>query len=269
MEPSSKSPTSPETKQHREQLLERLSAIAAAIKESRQGLALLGLGSSGRASERLDKYSDLDFFVISRPGYKHYFLDSLSWLEKIQPIAFSYPNTADGYKLLFADGIFCEMAVFEPYELTRIPFVSARVIWQDEEINRTYPTENNIDVNSKQTRSVEWLIGEILGNLYVGLSRFHRGEKLSAARFIQNYAVDRIIDLSRSIEKPRDLHHDPFDADRRFEILFPLTASQLPHFMPGYSQSPQAAQAILAFLDTHFEVNEGMKSAILNLCAVA
>ena len=178
-----------------EQLLNRLEAIAQVIKESRRGEALLGLGSVGQDLQRLDAYSDLDFFVIAKPGHKSYFLDSLAWLEAIQPISFSFMNTVDGYKLLFDDGIFCETAVFEPDELANIPYDGARVIWQDEGSSLTFATSNKLPQVSDQPPTVEWLVGEVLSNLYVGIGRFRRGEKLTAARFIQVHAVDHILEL--------------------------------------------------------------------------
>ena len=92
----------------KQRLMDRLEAVAQAIKDSGRGVALLGLGSVGQDLQRLDEYSDLDFFVIAKPGSKSYFLNSLSWLEDVQPIVFSFMNTVDGYKLLFDDGIFCE-----------------------------------------------------------------------------------------------------------------------------------------------------------------
>ena len=44
-------------------LLHRLNEIAKSIEKSQKALALLGLGSIGKEQERLDEYSDLDFFV--------------------------------------------------------------------------------------------------------------------------------------------------------------------------------------------------------------
>ena len=101
-----------------------------------------------------------------------------------------------------------------------------------------------------------------MSNLYVGLGRFRRGEKLTAARFIQGYAVDRILELAPLIEEAQGGTADAFDRERRFEQRFPQTAVHLPHFLPGYEQSPQAALAILAFLEGHFTLNQGMKEAI-------
>jgi hypothetical protein len=249
----------------KQRLLARLEAVALAVKDSGQGVAVLGLGSVGQELDRLDAFSDLDFFVIARRGQKRHFLDSLAWLEHIEPIIFSFMNTADGYKLLFGDGIFCEMAVFEADELETIPYTQARVIWQDERSAFSFAENNNLPAAPTQAPTIEWLSGEILGNLYVGLGRFRRGEKLSAARFIQGHAVDRILALAPFIEDQQAGHSDPFDQDRRFEQRYPRTAAELPQFLQGYEKSPQSAQAILNFLERHFPINAVMKKAILSL----
>ncbi len=108
-------------------LLKRLDNIGQSLKQSGHGLALIGLGSVGLELDRLDAYSDLDFFAIVEAGYKHAYLEDLSWLSVLSPIAFCFRNTKDGFKLLFADGVFCEFAVFEPKELESIPFAPGRV----------------------------------------------------------------------------------------------------------------------------------------------
>lgn len=79
-----------------------------------RAIALLGLGSVGRETDRIDAWSDLDFFAIVRPGEKARFVESLEWLAEARPIVWAFRNTADGSKVLMADGIFCEMAVFKP-----------------------------------------------------------------------------------------------------------------------------------------------------------
>ena len=249
-----------------EALLARLNEIAQTVSSSGRGLALLGLGSVGQDLARLDNYSDLDFFVIARARQKPYFRDSLAWLEEVQAISFSFMNTADGHKLLFADGIFCEMAVFEADELANIPYTGARVIWQDEGSDRVFAVHNNLPPAAGQSRPVEWLVGEILSNLYVGLGRYQRGEKLTAARFIQGHAVDRLLELAPHIAKAGPGQGDPFDLDRRFEQRYPQLAAALPQFLPGYDHSPRAARAILNFLERELPLNEAMKEAILALC---
>jgi hypothetical protein len=112
---------------------------------------------------------------------------------------------------------------------------------------------------------VEWLLGEALTNLYVGIGRFHRGERVSAFRFIQSYAVDRVIELVERVEAGRPGRRDPFGADRRAEQRFPALAADLARFMQGYDRSLESAAAILAFLDRGWPLNPAMKSAILEL----
>jgi hypothetical protein len=112
-----------------EALLQRLEDIGQSLAHSGRGLALLGLGSVGKELDRLDEYSDLDFFAIVQPGRKADFINDLSWLSAVQPIAYAFLNTPDGHKVLFEDGIFAEFAVFEPDDLTSIPFAVGRIVW--------------------------------------------------------------------------------------------------------------------------------------------
>lgn len=247
----------------KEHLLQRLDEIGQSLSQTDGALALLGLGSVGQALSRLDEYSDLDFFVIVKTGYKPGFIADLDWIGRVHPLAYSFPNTTDGSKLLFADGVFCEFAIFEPDELAHIPFAPGRLVWQAAGFDATL-LEKTAAAPAAE-RSIEWLVGEALTNLYLGLSRFWRGEKLSAARFIQGYAVDRVVELAARIEPARPEPGDPFDNARRFEQRFVETAVFLPQFIPGYNHSPAAAQAILEFLDQHFTINPTMKEAILTL----
>jgi hypothetical protein len=105
-------------------------------------------------------------------------------------------------------------------------------------------------------------LGEALTNLYVGLCRYRRGEKLSAFRFIQQYAVDRVMDLTAARTAEASLHEDAFDGPRRFERRYPSLATVLPSFMQGYEGSPDSAAAILAWLDATYDVDTAMKVAI-------
>jgi hypothetical protein len=243
-------------------LLQRLDDIGASLARTGHGLALIGLGSVGTELDRLDDYSDLDFFAIVKDGHKQAFIDNLDWLGAVHPIAFSFLNTPDGYKLLYADGIFCEMAVFETRELAQIPFAQGRIIWKDESFDGSLTAPQ---VKLPRPKSAEFLLGEALTNLYVGLGRYHRGEKLSAARFIQGYAVDRLVELTEQVETAQPAYKDVFTPERRFEARFPGVAAYLPQFVQGYERTVESARAILAYLDQHFEVNPAIKAAILDL----
>jgi lincosamide nucleotidyltransferase B/F len=248
----------------RERLLERLDAIAASLRDSGNALALLALGSSGAEPERIDAYSDLDFFAVVRDGCAQAFIDDLSWLSAVCPIAYCFRNSPHGYKLLFADGIYAEFAVFTPAEMAQAAFAAGRVVWKAPGVDAALlPPGRSPD--PAPDRGVDELLGEALTNLYVGLGRYHRGERVSALRFIQGYAVDRILDLAPHLEAAQPAYRDPFGADRRFEQRFPTVARELPYFLQGYDRSPESAAAILAFLERHWPVDPAIKQAIVAL----
>jgi lincosamide nucleotidyltransferase B/F len=245
-------------------LLSRLSDIGASLARSKKGIALIGLGSVGIELDRLDEFSDLDFFAIVEPGYKADFIEHLDWLGSICPIAYSFRNTPDGQKLLFRDGVFCEFAVFEERELPEIPFAAGRIIWRREGVADTLALPQRIH-RVPENPSLEWSLGEALTNLYVGASRFHRGEKISAMRLIQGYAVDRVLELAERIEASAASAGDVFAPERRYEQRHPSIAKELPAFMQGYERSIESAQAILVFLERHFQVNKAFKQTLIDL----
>ncbi len=247
-----------------QQFLNRLDEIGASLARSEHALALIGLGSVGQELERLDAYSDLDFFAVVEAGFKPAYLADLGWLSAVAPVVYAFPNTLDGYKLMFADGIFCEFAVFEPVELRQAAFAPGRMVWKRAGAE-DLPTGSAPAARPAESRATEWLVGEALTNLYVGLGRYRRGEKLSAQRFIQHYAVDRLLELAARVEDEQAAQRDPFANERRFEQRFPATAALLPRFVPGYDHTPQAALEILAFLEAHFEVNAFLAQAVRRL----
>lgn len=249
--------------QHPQRLLQRLDAIATSLAHSGHGLALIGMGSVGTELDRLDHYSDLDFFAIVEPGSKATFIENLAWLEAVCPIAYAFQNTRDGHKVLFTDGIFAEFAVFVPTELEAIPHDEGRVVWQQDGFDATAV---RAPAPQPEPHPPEFYLGEALTNLYVGLLRLHRGERLSAMRFIQVYAVNNLLELSAEIERPLPAPRDRYAPERRYEQRFPTIAPHLSSFMQGYDRSAASARSILGFLEDHFPVKAAIKQRILDLC---
>lgn len=247
-------------------LLRRLEEIAGSLATDGRGLALLGLGSVGVERDRLDRWSDLDFFAVVEPGAKAAMLEDLTWLTAIAPVDHAFRNTPDGYKLLYADGVFCEFAVFEPQELPGIPFTPGHVVWARDDVDRSllHPSR---PAPAPAPADVAWSTGEALTNLYVGLGRYHRGERLAAARLVQQHAVDRVLEIAATLEPPTTAPADPFAPERRAEQRLPLAAEHLASFVQGYERTPQSARAILAWLDDHVDVPPALRSAVLALCA--
>jgi lincosamide nucleotidyltransferase B/F len=245
-------------------LLQRLDEIAQSLEQSGNALALIGLGSVGLELERLDTHSDLDFFVIVEDGFKSAYLENLSWLTDLAPVAYQFQNTGDGFKLLFADDVFCEFAIFEAHELEQIPFSPGRVVWKKPGVSENIGTPT-LELPTSSSHGLEWSLGEALTNLYIGLKRFNRGEKLSAARFVQQYALDRVFDLAARLEPEQPAFKDPFNRERRLEQRFVQLASHLAAFNQGYERTPESALAMLEFLEDHFAVNQGISIAIRKL----
>lgn len=245
-------------------LLQRLDQIGESLKNTGEALALLGLGSVGKELGRLDEYSDLDFFVIAKEGFKTRFIEKLDWLTSISPVIYYFQNTDDGYKLLYEDGVYCEFAIFEEQELAEADFAEGRIVWKEDGFDESICSPKDKSIRWKP-KSKQWAIGEALTCLYVGLTRFARGEKLSGTRFIQNYALDNLLSLSNLIEDEVDYYKDKYQNERRYEKRYPKTARQLSEMIQGYDKSPQSAIKIVEFIDQNFEINQAMKKVIIDL----
>lgn len=244
--------------------MERLDAVAGVLHGDGRGLALLALGS-GADTARLDRWSDLDFFVVVRPGAKPAFLDHLWWLESAHPVAWAYRNTADGWKALFADGILAEFAVFEPGELARIPFAPGRIVWQADGFDGALCTPAPRFLPGPGTP--DWLLGEALSALLTGMARWRRGERLAGVRAVQGHALDAVLRLLSQEEPAADgVAADPFAPERRFEARHPALAAEVSAFVTGIEGCPAAARAMLEMLHRRRGVPDPVHRAILDLC---
>lgn len=242
--------------------LARLDAIAAALARRPGALAFLALGS-GAAPERLDAWSDLDFFAIVEAPVLAERLRTLDWLAEAAPIAWSFQNTPDGHKVLFEDGLFAEFAVFAPQVLASIPFSPGRVVWTraDFDASRLAPTRRA----SIEPSDEAWLVGELLSNLLVGLARFRRGERVAAHRLVQVEAVDRLLQLLDQ-RAPGGLareDRDGWNGARRVERRLALEPSTVEQWMPGVAETPAAARALLDALRALAPIPPALEAAIL------
>jgi hypothetical protein len=246
-------------------LLGRLDAIARSLAATPHALALIGLGSVGRELDRIDEFSDLDFFVIVEPGHVGDYLDSLDWLSAAHPLEWWFRNTADGFKVVMSDGLLCEFAVFEPHRLGEVPFAEGRIVWVRAGVE--IAAAPALPVPSR-SRDVGWLVGEALTNLLVGLQRWHRGERLAGSRMVQVYAVDRLLDLV-ALEPGADpaVQVDPFVPERRLEQRRPDLAEVVAACVQGVARAPESALALLAELEARADVPHLLASRIRTLAA--
>jgi lincosamide nucleotidyltransferase len=197
----------------------------------------------------MDEYSDLDFFVIVRPGAKEALLADCGWMEAAFPVMWQFRNTDDGYKLLFSDGIYAEFAIFTAEELRHAAYGPGRFIWRDASLDQSLEEPSSPPPDTTP-RPAPWLIGEILSCLYVGINRYLRGERLSAMLFVQQHAFSMLMELMESGSAAQNgVNADPFGRDRRIELRYPETVPLLKKFLRGYEGTLQSAADMLDYLE--------------------
>jgi hypothetical protein len=252
-----------------EALQARLASLTDSLSVREDALGLLALGSVGAETDRLDAWSDLDFFVLVTDGAKARYIQNLDWLAAAHPLAWHFQNTVDGHKALMTDGVFCEFAVFEIHELSRIPYALGRFIWRRDEVDETLACAKQ-PLPARQ--SSEWLVGEALSNLVIGLQRHARGERLAAMRMIQVHALDRVLEFLETLQtesnEPRS-QRDPFNVDRRIEVRASQLALALPVWASGYECAVPAALALLSALEMREVVPQYVGEHIRGLAKLA
>jgi lincosamide nucleotidyltransferase len=235
--------------------MKRMDDLAEGLKAYPQALGLIGMGSVGLELDRLDQFSDLDFFLIVKSGSKSQFLENLSWLETEVPLDWSFRNTPDGYKVFWQDGVYGEFAIFEHQELPGVPYSPGRAHWSREGFDTAWCT-STVPLPDPPAQEDDYFIGEILSCLYVGLTRFQRGEKLSAWRFISGHAFSMILILWERVEAAKENNKqgfsDAFSIERRFETRHPDSEAQISKLLRGYEDGPGSALAMLAWVEEHY-----------------
>ena len=247
-----------------QRLLERLDRLGEVVAARGDALALIGLGSVGTDLDRLDGHSDLDFFVIVEDGAKQRYLDSLDWLEELAPIDFSFPNSVDGRKVLFADGLFAEYAVFVLAELRKLSYPQGRLVWRRDDAPSGLERARRLP-RPPAHEGAQFQVDEALTNLYVGLHRDARGERLAGSRLIQYWAVNRLMHLLELTEPGAGPPQDAFVIERGVEKRFGPEVLPLAAMVPGYEHNREAALAILEWLEARADVDRTLAAAIRRL----
>src|SRR5512140_406945 len=80
-------------------------------------LGLVALGSMSELPPGPDRWSDHDFFVVTRPGAQERLRAAPDWLPAPERIVLWHRETAHGLKAIWDDGHLAELAVFDLEEL--------------------------------------------------------------------------------------------------------------------------------------------------------
>lgn len=256
-------PSSPSQHTVPERLLAFLDRLGAEFDRRGDAVALLGLGSVGRDLHRLDEHSDADFFVVvDDAAARDRYLADIDWLEAAQPVVWSFENSPAGRKALLADGLFAEYAVFSLADLATAGYPPGRVHWSRVDAPEGLEIPK---VPVPRAQPLEHEVGEAITNLYVGLHRDLRGERLTATRFIQGYAVDRWVTVLGHLGLGDGEAQDVFVVDRGVERRFGADVLPLEHLVPGYEGNALAAQTLLDLLEAHVELDASIVAAVRDL----
>lgn len=241
-----------------QRLLKRLDDLGYHLSLREEVLALIGLGSVGDEVERIDRYSDLDFFVVVEDEHKVAYLTDLSWLSEVHPLVYTFKNTKDGHKILFADQIYGEFAVFGRSEIDQTTHAKGRIIYQAHHYDNPRLVEQKGDIPKLKGDNIEYAANEALTNIYVGLLRYHRGEKLSGTRMVEVHALNQIISILHLIDEAETVDVDLFNLERRLEHRYPDFAAKLPTMLAGMQTLYISARHMLDFLKDIYPLNTYM-----------
>jgi hypothetical protein len=185
-------------------------------------LALIAIGSLARP-ERIDHWSDHDFWIIATADAQTNLLSDLSWLPNHAEIVLALRPAPHYYTVLFASGHIAEFAVFGPHDLSRGRLTDYRILFDKQDITaRVQAIVTAVDQEQQSSYDATATFGHFLLLLGTGVGRAARGEQLSAYNYIFQYAVDELVTLiTAHIPAHLPEQADSFDPRRRFEQRYP------------------------------------------------
>lgn len=191
-------------------------------------LGVVALGSTADPAYR-DAWSDHDFWVVTRPGHQDALLDDLSWLPCSEQILVRAQHGRRGFSVLYRDGHLIEFAVFDPAQATTGTATVYRVLFDRGGV------ANSVAQAQERARPGAWdearrsfVFDNFLILLRTAVVRWHRGERLSARRYLGHFSADALLGFALELS-PADATRgrDPVDPRRRIEQLQPELAAAI------------------------------------------
>ena len=189
-------------------------------------VGLVGLGSTAATRREPDRWSDHDIWVVVRDGTAEAFRTDTSWLPDADRIALAYRETAHGVNVIYGDGHFLEFAVFDEAELDLVAGNDARVLVDRAEVAARL--EGILSRNTPEPPSTDALVGKVLGQVWIGVSRYGRGERQSAHAMVKFHAWTSLLHLvTQCVPSEAADRLDDLDVTRRFELAYPEPAARI------------------------------------------
>jgi hypothetical protein len=188
-------------------------------------LGVILAGSTADASRR-DLWSDHDFLWVVKPGTQERYRQNLSWMPDSDQIVLRYRETAHGLNVIYDYGHLAEFAVFDPEEVYLMKANDYSV-----PVDKADIAERMKTVERKSAPEPLDKVGAVEHTLqltFVGVSRYARGEKISAHTFVRFWALRRLLQVLPAVIQPPDAARlDTLDMFRRVEQVMPELAAQI------------------------------------------
>ncbi len=220
--------------------------LVAAV-EGREGVLGLVLLGSGAEPERIDQWSDHDFFLVVSSDPETWRRD-VSWLPDADRIAVRAKEGVHGQKIVYEDGHVLEFAVATPGEMAGWAVTAYRVVLDHGGVDALLADLAASTSPEPADPSREFQL--FLSILYIGVGRDRRGEVLAAGTFVRGYAVEHLLAAWRALLPPQvGANEDTLDAHRRFEQAYPSASAEL---AAALAQRPEpAARDLLRIAEQH------------------
>jgi hypothetical protein len=216
--------------------------LTANLEHDNRVIGLIALGSMAQQDYQPDEFSDHDFFVVTIDGEQEQFRQRFDWLPDRDQIVYTFRETQHGVKILYGSGHLLEYAVFDQEELFLAKVNRYRVLLDKSTIAEDLATIEKASVSAPPDPN--FLFGNFITHLFVGVGRYARGEKLSGYQFVQGFAINDLLQLiPLFIESPQQSKLDNLNANRRFELVYPEFGAELNRIM--VLDSVTAAGALL------------------------
>ena len=189
------------------------------------GLVFVG---SAAETDRVDEWSDHDFFVITKSGFAEAMRNDLSWLPDSASIAIVPRETEHGLKVVYEAGHVLEFAVFNDEELELAAVNSFAVAFDKTDITERIEAIAERSVPKPFDAKTEFEL--FLATMLIGVGRARRGETLIAGQQIRSYCLRHALGLIRQwvpVAAGTENSGDSLDRFRRFEFQYPEIALQL------------------------------------------
>ena len=225
--------------------------LVASAKADEQILGIV-LAGSGAEPERLDEWSDHDFFVVVSADPELH-RTKLAWLPDRERVALRARETEHGQKIVLDDGHVLEFAVATPDEMTGWAVNHAAVVFDRGGVAELIAALRNDTVAGTVDAGRE--LSMFVALLLIGVGRDRRGERLAAGRFVRGHALEHLLLAWRELA-PSDAPdtRDGLDVHRRFEVAYPEAGAVIAEAL---AQHPEpAARDLLDFAEREFAASE-------------